>query len=125
MTPLWWMIGGSIGAWLVVTVAAPLSINPELFWGMFGPLVGAVGSWIVVARTQRSAPERLLGVLVILFAAKFVFFGVYMPTMLRVVGLRLVPFVAAFTTYLIGLYALEALFLKRLFADGLRSSPSA
>jgi hypothetical protein len=35
------------------------------------------------------------------------------------------PFVIGFTSYLIGLYVMEALFLKRLFLDGMRSSPSA
>ena len=66
MTPLWWMIGGSIGAWLIVTVAAPVPVNPELLWGMFGPLVSAVATWIVVARAQRLSPERVIGTLVML-----------------------------------------------------------
>jgi len=124
MTPLWWMIGGSIGAWFIVTVTAPVPVNPELLWGMFGPLVSAAATWIAVARTQRSSPERVTGLLVWLFAAKVVFFGVYMTAMLRVVGLRTVPFAAAFISYVIALYLIEALFLKRLFVDGMRSSSS-
>jgi hypothetical protein len=125
MTPLWWMTGGSIAAWVIATVAAPVPVNPELIWGMFGPLIGASATWIAVTRTRRSAPERVTGVLVMLFAVKVVFFAAYMTTMLRVVGLRPVPFVAAFTSYFIGLYVMEALFLKGLFVDGMRSSSRA
>jgi hypothetical protein len=124
MTPLWWMIGGSIGAWLIVTVTAPVPVNPELLWGMFGPLVSAVATWIVVVRAQRLWPERVIGTLVMLFAGKLIFFAAYMTTMLRGVGLRPAPFAAVFTTCFIGLYVMEALFLKRLFADGMRSSSS-
>ena len=125
MTPLSWMIGASIGAWLIVSIAAPVPVNPELLWGMLGPLVSAVATWIAVVLTQRSAPERITTVLVAGFAAKFVFFGVYMITMLQVVALRPVPFAVAFTSYFIALYMMEALFLKRLFVDGMRSSSSA
>jgi hypothetical protein len=125
MSPIVWMIGMSVALWLGVTWVARVQVNPELFWGMLGPLASAVITWVVVARTQRSAPERVTSVLVAGFAAKIVFFGAYMAIMLRVVGLRLVPFAVAFVGYVIALYVIEALFLKRLFVDGMRSSPSA
>jgi hypothetical protein len=125
MIPIGWMVGTSLAAWLVVTQVATGPVNPELFWGMLGPLLSAVITWIVVARTQRSAPERVTGVLVAGFGAKIVFFGAYMAVMLRVAGLRVVPFAVAFVGYVIALYVIEALFLKRLFVDGMRSSPSA
>jgi hypothetical protein len=48
------------------------------------------------------------------FAVKLVFFGVYVAVMLRVLALRPVPFVTAFTSYFIALYAMQAWFLKRL-----------
>jgi hypothetical protein len=54
-----------------------------------------------------------------------VFVGLYMAVMLRVVDLRPVPFVVGFASYLIGLYLMEALLLKRLFVGGTRSSSSA
>ena len=38
--------------------------------------------------------------------------------MLKVVGLRPVPFVVSFTSYFIALYLTEALLLRRLFAGG-------
>ena len=66
---------------------------PESLLGMLGPLVSAVATWVVVARTYAAAPERLTGVLVTAFALKVVFFGAYVAVMLRVLALRPVPFV--------------------------------
>jgi len=125
MNPLAWMIGASVLSWMVVTMIAARPVNPELLWGMIGPLASAVMTWIAVERTHRSAPERVMGVLMAGFGAKLVFFGLYLAVMLRVVELRVVPFSVAFVGYIIALYVLEALFLKRLFGDGLRPSQSA
>ena len=125
MTPMAWMIGLSLGSWAVITAAAAEPVNPELAWGMAGPLVRAVITWFAVARVHRTAPERVTGVLMAGFGAKIVFFGLYLAFMVRVMDLRLVPFAVAFVGYVIALYALEALFLKRLFAGGLPSGRSA
>ena len=48
--------------------------------------------------------------------------GAYVALMLRAVGLRPTPFVVSFTCYFIGLYAMEALFLSRLFAGAMKQS---
>jgi hypothetical protein len=48
-------------------------------------------------------------------AIKAVFFGAYVVIMLRVMALRPMPFVFSFTAYFIMLYAMEALFMRRLF----------
>jgi ACR3 family arsenite efflux pump ArsB len=125
MSQIAWMVGISLAAWLAATAVAPEPVNPELLLGMVAPLVSAVASWAAIARTHRRGPERVTGVLVAGFGIKLVLFGVYLALMLRVVGLRPVPFAVAFTSYCIGLYLIEALFLKRLFADGLRPSPGA
>jgi hypothetical protein len=125
MTPLAWMIGVPVLVWAVVSVLAPAQVNPELLLGMLGPLASVVATWVVTVRAQRSNPARVTSVMVAALAAKMVFFGVYVVLMLGVVGLRYMPFVIGFTSYLIGLYVMEALFLKRLFLDGMRSSSSA
>ena len=52
-------------------------------------------------------------------------FAAYIVIMVRLVGLRPVPFVIGFTGFFLGLLAIEALFLKRLFDRGMRSAPSA
>ena len=123
MTPIAWMVGLSIVGWAVITLAAAEPVNPELLWGMIGPLASAVITWFLVARAYRTAPERVTGVLVAGFAAKIVFFGLYLAAMLRVLELRVVPFAVAFVGYVVALYALEALFLKRLFAGSMRPTP--
>jgi len=57
------------------------------------------------------------------FAARMIFFGAYVVVMLRVVGLSPVPFVISFTSYFIAMYAMEAVFLKRLLDPGAQVAP--
>ena len=57
--------------------------------------------------------------------AKIVFFGLYLAAMVRVIELRVAPFAVAFVGYVIALYALEALFLKRLLAGSMHPHPGA
>jgi hypothetical protein len=45
------------------------------------------------------------------------FFGGYVAIMLRIALFRPFPFVASFIGYFVGLYSMEALFLKRLFSE--------
>ena len=110
-------------AWLVVVAVAP-ELNPEALLGMVGPLVSALATWIVVARTAAAAPARVTGVMVTGLAVKMVFFGVYVAGMLKGAGLRPVPFVVSFAASFIALHAMEAGFLRRLFADMQRSTVS-
>ena len=125
MTPLLWMGAAALGSWLLVTVLAPEPVNPELFLAMVGPLVSAAASWLVTERTQRVAPARAISVFVAGMLAKMMVFAAYIVIMVRLVGLRPVPFVIGFTGFFLGLLAIEALFLKRLFDRGMRSAPSA
>jgi hypothetical protein len=108
-----WMTGAAVGSWLVIS-ALSRAWHPELLWGMFGPLVSTVATWLIVVRTHATAPDRLTGVMVMGFALKAVFFGAYVVVMLRVLVMRPIPFVVSFTGFFIALYAMEALFLRRL-----------
>jgi len=123
IAPLLWMTGMCAGAWLVVVAVAP-QLNPEALLGMVGPLASALATWIVVARTAAAAPARTTGVMVTGLAVKMVFFGVYVAGMLKGAGLRPVPFVLSFAGSFIALHAMEAVFLRRLFVEMQRSSPS-
>ncbi len=114
MTPLAWMLGASLTSWLLVTMLAPAPVNPELLFGMMGPLLASGVAWLFVERAHAQAPERVMPVLMQAFAGKMLFFGAYVVVMLRGLGLRPVPFVVSFTAYFIGLYAMQALFLRRL-----------
>lgn len=114
MRPVAWMAGTSVLSWVVVTLAVSSPVNPEILLGMLGPLVSACLTWVAVARAHRRAPERVTKVLITGFAAKMVFFGAYLVLMLRVADLRPMPFITGFTSYIIGLYMMEAFFLTRL-----------
>ena len=123
IAPLLWMAGTCAGAWLLLVAFAP-GLNPEALLGMLGPLASALATWIVVARTAATAPEKVTGVMVTGLAVKMVFFGVYVVAMLKGVGLRPVPFMVSFAGSFIALHAMEAGFLRRVFAEMQRSSPS-
>jgi hypothetical protein len=123
VTPLAWMIGACAATWLVLTFSAR-DLNPEALFGMLGPLASACVTWVVVARTAAAAPERVTGVMVTGLVVKMVFFAVYVAGMLKGAGLRPVPFVVSFAGFFIALHAMEAVFLRRVFAEMARSSPS-
>jgi hypothetical protein len=61
-------------------------------------------------------PGGMTAVMIAAFGFKVVFFGVYVAVMLGLLALRPVPFVASFTGYFIGLYLIEALYMRRLFS---------
>jgi hypothetical protein len=74
--------------------------------------------WMVMEQTYRRDPARLTAVMIAAFAGKLVFFGAYVAVMLGLLAVRPIPFVVSFTSYFIGLYLIEALYLRRLFANG-------
>ena len=123
MKPIAWMVGASIGSWLIASRVAGATTNPEALYGMLAPLLVATVSWVVIQRTYRSNPERLTGVMVQGLAVKAVFFGAYVVAMLRVLRVRPVPFVVSFTGYFIALHVTEALFLRRLFHSAFAAPP--
>ena len=114
MRPIAWMAGASVVSWLVVSAIGGDRVHPEALFGMLGPLASACVAWIAMVLAHRTAPERLTAVMIAGFAVKLVFFGIYVVVMLRVLALRPAPFVTAFTSYFIALYAMQALFLNRL-----------
>ena len=116
MSSIAWMVGASLISWLAITVVAGDRLNPEALFGMLGPLVGSCLSWLSIERTHRSAPQRVMSVMIVGFAIKMIFFALYVAFMLRLMALRPVPFVTMFVIYFIVLYAMQALFLKRLTA---------
>lgn len=116
--PVAWMIGASVASWLVLIVATGSSLMPELLLGMAAPLASAVLTWQALARTQSSTPERLTGVMITAFGVKVLLFALYVVVILGVLGLRPKPFMLSFTGYYVGLHVVEAMFLRRLLADG-------
>ena len=115
--PIAYMAVASITFWLSVTVVVDRRTSLEIFFGMLGPLAAVTGTWVAVDRVYRNRPEDLTGLMAAAFVLKICFFGVYVALMLRVLRFRPIPFVASFTGYFIGLYLIEALYLKRLFSE--------
>jgi hypothetical protein len=117
MKALTWMVAAGVGSWACLAITLGDRVNPEVLWGMIGPLAVAVVSWLAVERAWAARPEGVLGLLLGGMAIKLIFFAAYVFVMLRVLSLRPVPFVASFTGYFIALHNIEALFMKRLFTS--------
>jgi hypothetical protein len=117
-----WMAAASAISWLGVVWLTGAEVGTDVLWGMMGPLAATSGSWVLAERAYKRHPESLTSLMAAGFAAKLVFFGVYVAVMLRVPLVRPVPFVVSFTGYFIALYVTEAFCLRRLFAGPARES---
>jgi hypothetical protein len=114
-----WMAAASVASGVAATRLFGVDADREIALGMAGPLVAAMATWVMVERTfTGSHPERLTALMIQAFAAKMVFFGVYVVVMLTAVSVRRVAFVVSFTSYFIALHVTEALCMRRLFARG-------
>jgi hypothetical protein len=114
------MTAATVLGWLIITAVGGRSTHPEALFGLLGPLVSANVSWLVMVRAFAAGPERLMGVMVQALVVKMVLFGAYVTVMLRVYDVRAVPFVLSFAGSFIALYAMEALFLRRLLMEDAR-----
>jgi hypothetical protein len=124
MKPLAWMAGATLTSWLVIRGTTEGRQDPEVLFGMAGPLVSALGSWVAYERAHRSAPGRLTNVMIAALALKMLLFAGYFVVMLQGLNVRPVPFVVSFAAYFIALHAMEATFLRRLLMNDLRSPSS-
>jgi hypothetical protein len=113
-----WMSGAAAASWLAATAVLGRRFGVDVLLGMLGPLAAVLASWALMERTYRTSRERLTSVMIAAFAGKMVFFAAYVMFMLGVLALRPVPFVASFTGHFIGLYGMEAMYLRRLFMRG-------
>jgi len=111
------MVAASMAAWLAAIAIFGRQTAVDVLFGMIGPLVVATSSWVMAERTYRRRPEQLSSLMIAAFGAKMVFFGAYVAIALKVLSVRPIPFVVSFTGYFIGLYFVEALCLRRLFAN--------
>jgi hypothetical protein len=121
VTPVAWMVGVGLALWAGVEALGGEAVTPEARYGLAAPLVCGVGSWLVTARVHASDPARVTGALLLGFGAKALVFGAYVALAVRGLGLRPVPFALSFAGFFIATYAMEAIFLRRLFAGDVRS----
>ena len=111
------MLAAGVLPWVCAAVVLGPRANPEVLYGMLGPMTAVLVSWVVVRRAYVANPGGLMGVFVVGIAIKLLFFAAYAVVMLRVLDLRPIPFVASFTCYFVVLHNLEALFMRRLFTS--------
>jgi hypothetical protein len=109
----WMAVGCLLSAIAAVAVVGSAF---EILLGMLGPLLVTSVTWVLTERAYARNPASLTPLMIKAFGAKVVFFGVYVSTLLTLVLVRPVPFVASFTTYFIALHLTEALTMRRLFS---------
>ena len=114
-------VGVAVIVGLVYLLGGP-TLGRDVGYGMLGPLVAALGTWIVIERTAASDVSRLNQRLMQGFAVKAVFFAAYVTLGLRVAHAAPIPFIAGFTTCFIALHATEAWLLQRLTARHMSST---
>lgn len=117
MTAVVSMVAAGIVPWACAAALLGPRANPEVLYGMLGPMTAVLVSWVVIRRAYGANPAGLMGVFVAGIAVKLLFFAAYAVVMLRVVDVRPVPFVVSFTCYFVVLHNLEALFMRRLFTS--------
>jgi hypothetical protein len=114
MKLVWWMLAGSVLSSLVLTILLGLKTGFEVCLGMIGPLASAIASWIAMKREYRRKPEALTGLLIKAFAAKMIFFALYISVPISIGLVRPVPFVISFFGYFLSLHVMEATGLRQL-----------
>jgi hypothetical protein len=117
-----WMLGGALLSSFVITVLLGVQTKAEVWIGMTGPLVAAIVDWIILERTYKRHPSALTSVAVIAFAAKMVFFGLFVTLVLRLGSVNPGAFVISFAVYFLGLHVAEAVGLHRLQTSDSRMS---
>jgi hypothetical protein len=117
MTPVAWMAGAGLVSWLAGTLGFGAQAGMATFYGMAGPLVVAIVSWVLAEQVYRRDPASLTKLMMSGFVAKMVFFGAYVAVVIKGLSQPAVPFAVSFTGSFIALHVIEALALRRLFAS--------
>lgn len=111
-----WMAAVAVGSALAIAAIAGRGRAVDVLLGMAAPLVATTVSWVMTERIYTRDPGRLTAMMIAGFAAKMVLFGAYVAAVIVALGRDPTPFVVSFTGYFIGLYLIEALLMRRLFA---------
>lgn len=117
MTPVAWMAGAALVSWLAATLGFGAQTGMATFYGMVGPLLVAIVSWVLAEQVWRRDPTSLTKLMMSGFVAKMVFFGAYVAVVIKGLSQPAVPFAVSFTGSFIALHVIEALALRRLFAS--------
>ena len=110
------MAAAGVVCWGALTLVMGSANRTAVLVGSLGPVVAALGTWVVVERLHRRAPARVSSAMIKLFAAKMLFFGAYVAAAVLLLPIATRAFVVSFTSQYIMLHFMEAVFLRRLFA---------
>ena len=113
---LTWMIGASALGWVALAAGAGPDNLGAVSLGTLGPLVATVVSWVAIVRVHARAPGKVQGAMLRFFAAKMLFFGVFVTAAVTWLSLGTRMFVVSFLSQYIMLHFMEAFYLHRLFA---------
>jgi hypothetical protein len=122
MKLVWWMLAGSVLSSLVLTILLGLKTGFEICLGMLGPLAAAIASWVATEWQHKRRPAALTGLLVKAFAAKMIFFALYISVLISLRLVRPVPFAISFLGFFLLLHVMEAIGLRRLQAAAIPAS---
>jgi hypothetical protein len=114
MKLLGWMTASSILTAIVLSLLVDKQIRLEIWAGMAGPLIAAAISWIAMERQYARNHQGMTRLMVQAFAAKMVFFAIYIIVLLRSRCVRPIPFVICFACYYLALHIVEAMGLSRM-----------
>jgi len=111
------MLVGSVLSAVGIVTALRADAGPEprlaIWLGMAGPLAAALASMAALEWVYRVRPEASTAILAAAFAAKMIFFGVYVAVIVKGGWVQPVPFAISFAGYYLVLHVTEAVWLKR------------
>ena len=119
MRLVWWMLAGAVLSSFIIATLLDGGMELEVWLGMLGPLAAALASWITMERQRIRRPECLTAVMIKAFAAKMIFFGLYITIVLKTGLVRPIPFAISLVCYFLTLHITEAIALRRLQAADL------
>jgi hypothetical protein len=125
MKLLWWMSAGSILTAIMISLVTGMQTRVEIWLGMAGPLIATIASWIAMVRQYARNNRGMTNLLIRAFAAKVVFFAIYIIVLLRSGYVRPIPFVICFAGFYLALHIAEAIGLSRMQTAGNRAVSDA
>jgi hypothetical protein len=97
---------------------AGLGVQREIWFGMLGPTLVSVLTWVALKRQMRQGPQKMLECLIKAFMLKFVFFGVYIVALVKTNQVRPEPFVCCLAFFYLALHTTEAFELRKVQIRG-------
>ena len=114
------LAGSALSAFGIVAFLgdeATPDLRLAVWLGMVGPLVATLCAMVAMNRAYQRDPAGLTGVMIKAFVAKMVFFGGYVALLVKSGWVRPVPFAISLVCYFLVLHMIEAIRLRRLFAN--------